>query len=311
MIPAARAWRSPPCRSRLPFIPRLPYCVVRVKHPKCRPSCRAYSWRDRKKARNGGLINPVHPAPMASAMRRIDQLIASLGYGTPREAREWLREARGRGPGGGRGEAGVGARGVPATAPGPRVEPADVRIDGEPLDHPGRLLILLNKPAGRGCSHDPSEAPSVYGLLPARWQRRNPAVTSVGRLDKETTGLLLLTDCSAIVHRLTSPRHKVPKVYRAILDCGLPPGAEAVFASGRCLLAGDDKPCEPATLRRIGEREVEIAVTEGRYHQVRRMFASLGCAVLSLPRTRFGDLDMGNLAPGQWIEFPVNHFDPA
>jgi 16S rRNA pseudouridine516 synthase len=236
---------------------------------------------------------------MASAMRRIDQLIASLGYGTRREAREWLRESR------------VTVRGVPATDPGARVEPADVRIDGEPLDHPGRLLILLNKPAGRVCSHDPSEGPSVYGLLPARWQRRNPAVTSVGRLDKETTGLLLLTDCSAIVHRLTSPRHKVPKVYRAILDCGLPPGAEAVFASGRCLLAGDDKPCEPATLRRIGEREVEIAVTEGRYHQVRRMFASLGCAVLSLHRTRFGDLDMGNLAPGQWIEFPVNHFDPA
>src|ERR1035438_2943211 len=136
----------------------------------------------------------------------------------------------GRGCGGvrGRGAAPCAPRALPAAPPAARAGPADVRIDGEPLDHPGRLLILLNKPAGRVCSHDPSEGPSVYGLLPARWQRRNPAVTSVGRLDKETTGLLLLTDCSAIVHRLTSPRHKVPKVYRAILDCGLPPGAEDV-----------------------------------------------------------------------------------
>jgi 16S rRNA pseudouridine516 synthase len=232
-------------------------------------------------------------------MRRIDQLLASLGYGTRREVREWLGDGR------------VTVRGVPEMDPGRRVDPGDVGIDGEPLDHPGLLLILLNKPAGRVCSHDPSEGPSVYGLLPERWQRRNPPVTSVGRLDKETTGLLLLTDCSAIVHRLTSPRHKVPKVYRATLDREPPPGAEAVLASGSCILQGEEKPCVPATLRRIREREAEIIVTEGRYHQVRRMFASLGCAVLSLHRTRFGDLEVGNLAPGQWIELPVNHFDPA
>ena len=236
---------------------------------------------------------------MAPTMRRIDQILASLGYGTRREAREWLAKGL------------VTVRGVPVTDPGAQVEPGDVRIDGEPLDHPSQLLILLNKPAGRVCSHDPSEGPSVYGLLPARWQRRNPPVTSVGRLDKETTGLLLLTDCSAIVHRLTSPRRKVPKVYRATLDREPPPGAEAVFEGGRFILPGEDRPCAPAVLRRIGDREAEVVVTEGRYHQVRRMFAGLGCAVLGLHRTRFGDLEIGNLAPGQWIELPVSHFDPA
>jgi 16S rRNA pseudouridine516 synthase len=229
-------------------------------------------------------------------MRRVDQLLASLGYGTRREARDWIRAGR------------VTVRGVPAADPGARVEPGDVRIDGEPLDHPGELLILLNKPAGRVCSHDPAEGPSVFGLLPARWQRRNPPVTSVGRLDKETTGLLLLTDCSAIVHRLTSPRRKVPKAYRATLDREPPPGTEEIFASGRCVLPGEDKPCAPAVLRRVGERDAEIVITEGRYHQVRRMFASQGCEVLELHRTRFGDLEVGDLALGQWIELPANTF---
>ncbi len=230
-------------------------------------------------------------------MQRVDQLLASLGYGTRREVREWLGSGR------------VTVRGVPVPDPGERVEPADVRIDGEPLDHPGKILILLNKPAGRVCSHDPAEGPSVYGLLPGRWQRRNPPVTSVGRLDKETTGLLLLTDRSEIVHRLTSPRHKVPKVYRATLDLEPPPGTEDIFASGRFMLPGDDKPCAPAALRRIGGLEVEIVITEGRYRQVRRMFASRGCEVLALHRSRFGDLELGDLASGLWIELPVNYFD--
>ena len=137
---------------------------------------------------------------------RLDQLLASLGYGSRREVREWIEAGR------------VSVRGAPAGDPGCRVEPEEVRIDGEALDHPGELLILLNKPEGLVCSHDAAEGPSIYGLLPERWRRRNPPVTSVGRLDKDTTGLLLLTDVGGAVHRFTSPKHKVPKVYRAQLD---------------------------------------------------------------------------------------------
>jgi 16S rRNA pseudouridine516 synthase len=229
-------------------------------------------------------------------MARIDQLLASLGYGSRREVREAVGAGR------------VAVRGRPAADPGTRADPGEVTIDGEPLDHPGELLIALNKPEGRVCSHDPAEGPSVYGLLPERWQRRNPPVTSVGRLDKETTGLLLLTDCSALVHRLTSPRHKVPKVYRATLGCALPPGAERAFSSGKLVLPGDDRPCAPASLRLTGEREAEVVLTEGRYHQVRRMFASQGCPVLELQRIRIGALELGKLAPGKWIELPINYF---
>jgi 16S rRNA pseudouridine516 synthase len=223
--------------------------------------------------------------------------MASLGYGSRREVREWIEAGR------------VTVRGVAVLDPGTRVEPADVRIDGEPPDHPGELLLMLNKPAGRVCSHNPAEGPSVYDLLPARWRARNPPVTSVGRLDKETTGLLLLTDCSPLVHRLTSPRHKVPKVYRARLTGALPPGIEDVFSSGTLVLADEEVPCSPAPLRRLGDRDAEVTLTEGRYRQVRRMFASQGCEVAELHRSRFGILELGDLPEGKWIELPLNCLD--
>ncbi|HEX2099350.1 MAG TPA: S4 domain-containing protein, partial [Candidatus Synoicihabitans sp.] len=126
-------------------------------------------------------------------MRRIDQWLANLGYCSRREARGWLNAGR------------VTVRGKRADDPGAKVAASDVRVDGEPLDHPEGLLLLLHKPLGLVCSHDPREGPNVYDLLPARWRQRNPVVTSVGRLDKETSGLLLLTDQSELVHRLTSP----------------------------------------------------------------------------------------------------------
>jgi 16S rRNA pseudouridine516 synthase len=228
-------------------------------------------------------------------MPRLDQLLASLGYGSRREVRGWIEAGR------------VTVRGVVEEDHGTRAGAGDVRLDGEPLDHPGGLLILLNKPVGRVCSHSPDEGASVYELLPARWLKRNPPVTSVGRLDKETTGLLLLTDRSTLVHRLTSPKGKLPKVYRATLDRELPQGAEEVF-SGGCMLPGEEEPCAPAKLRRIGSLEAEIILTEGRYHQVRRMVALLGCTVTALHRIRFGELELGNLEPGKWMELPINTF---
>jgi 16S rRNA pseudouridine516 synthase len=230
-------------------------------------------------------------------MRRLDQLLSSLGYCTRREARDWIRAGR------------VTVRGAPAGDSGQKAPPEDVRVDGAPLDHPGGLLLLLHKPAGLVCSHDAREGPGIYDLLPARWQRRNPAVTSVGRLDKDTSGLLLLTDRSALVHRLTSPRHKVPKVYRATVDRDLAADLAAVFAGGTLRLDGEDRPCAPAELKIVSTREAELTLTEGRYHQVRRMFAACGTTVVSLHRARFGDLELGDLPPAQWRELPPDYFD--
>ncbi len=229
-------------------------------------------------------------------MRRLDQLLANLGYCSRREARAWIQAGR------------VTVRGAATDDFGAKADPADVRVDGEPLDHPGGLLLLLHKPVGLVCSHDEREGPNVYGLLPPRWRRRNPAVTSIGRLDKDTSGLLLLTDQSELVHRLTSPRHKVPKVYRATLDADLPAGTAALFASGTLLLNDEKKPCAPAALTILSPREAEVTLIEGRYHQVRRMFASQGSGVLTLHRTRFGPLDLSDLRTGQWRELPLDAF---
>lgn len=227
-------------------------------------------------------------------MRRLDQLLASLGYGSRREVHALVEAGR------------VSVRGELADDASRKANPEDVTLDGEPLDHPGGLLLLLNKPAGLVCSHELREGPNVYSLLPPRWRARNPQVTSIGRLDKDTTGLLLLTDQSQLVHRLTSPKHKVPKVYRATVDADLPAGIAELFASGTLRLKEETTPCAPAELRLLGPREAEVTLTEGRYHQVRRMFAACGATVLTLDRIRFGTLELGDLPRGAWRELPVD-----
>ncbi len=198
--------------------------------------------------------------------------------------------------------------GEPVDDFGIKANPADVRIDGEPLDHPEGLLLLLHKPVGLVCSHDEREGANVYSLLPPRGRRRNPPIPSVGRLAKGPSGLLLLTDQSELVHRLTSPKHKVPKIYRATLDSDLPAGTGELFAAGTLVLKDEKDPCAPAELRVFSPREAELTLTEGRYHQVRRMFASQGCEVLTLHRAQFGHLELGDLPPGQWRELPLNTF---
>ena len=229
-------------------------------------------------------------------MRRLDQLLANLGYGSRREARALIEAGR------------VTVGGRPADDAGQKALPTQVRVDGEPLDHPAGLLLLLHKPRGLVCSHEDREGPNVYALLPERWRRRNPLVTSIGRLDKDTSGLLLLTDQSPLVHRLTSPKHKVPKRYRATVDRDLSAELVPFFASGTLLLAGETEPCAPAELSIVAPREATLTLTEGRYHQVRRMFAATAATVVTLHRERFGALALGDLAPGQWRELPLDYF---
>lgn len=229
-------------------------------------------------------------------MRRLDQLLANLGYCSRREARAWIQAGR------------VTVRGQVTDDFGAKADPADVRVDGEPLDHPAGLLLLVHKPVGLVCSHDEREGPNVYSLLPPRWRARNPQVTSIGRLDKDTSGLLLLTDQSELVHRLTSPKHKVPKIYRATVNADLVPALVPLFAGGTLLLKDEKSPCAPAALQILSPREAELTLTEGRYHQVRRMFASQGTEVLTLHRARFGHLELGDLPAGQWRELPLDTF---
>ncbi len=222
-------------------------------------------------------------------MPRLDQLLASLGYGSRKDVRGLIDDER------------VKVAGEIADDPSAKVSAGDVQVDEEPLDHPEGILVMFHKPVGLVCSHDQREGPNVYGLLPERWRARNPQVTSIGRLDKNTSGLLLLTDQSELVHQLTSPKHKIPKTYLAEVDRDLSPELVELFAKGTLMLEGETEPCRPANLKLLTPRQAEVTVVEGRYHQVRRMFAAAGGAtVITLQRISFGRLGLGDLPVGQF-----------
>lgn len=160
---------------------------------------------------------------------------------------------------------------------------------------------MLHKPVGYVCTHSEDEGPTIYELLPARWSMRNPAVTSVGRLDKDTSGLLLITDRGDLVQKWTSPKSVVEKVYEAVVDRPLEGQLVELFASGTMKLRGEDKPCLPAKLEILEDRRAQLTITEGRYHQVRRMFACAGWHVEQLHRSRFGAYELGDLTEGEWL----------
>lgn len=213
---------------------------------------------------------------------RLDRLLANLGYGSRSEARALL--ARGA----------VSVDGVEARRADFSLDvapdlPSRVTVAGERLDPPHPLTIIMHKPAGLVCSHAESGR-SVYDLLPARWRRRRPPLSTIGRLDADATGLLLITDDGALSHRITAPRGHLTKLYHVSLAEPVAEGAIETFASGCLRLDGDDKPLRPATLRTLSPLLAELVISEGRYHQVKRMFAAVGNRVLALHRARIGGL---------------------
>ncbi len=221
-------------------------------------------------------------------MRRLDQLLSSLGYCSRREAAALVKSGR------------VKQNGIALTKADQRIDAHTITLDGEPLEAPDGLLAMLHKPVGYVCTHSEGEGPTIYELLPPHWLDRNPAVTSVGRLDKETSGLLLVTDIGNLVHRFTSPKADVEKIYVAEVDQDIDPALIDVFAKGDLMLRSETKPCLPAKLEIVSSKTARLTITEGRYHQVRRMFASQGLHVEKLHRERFGGHELGDLAEGEW-----------
>jgi 16S rRNA pseudouridine516 synthase len=227
------------------------------------------------------------------AQLRIDRLLANLGYGSRREVQQLIW-------------AGL------VTLDGDVVDDSDAKIavtpdlslrmivDDEPLDPPPGLCLMLNKPLGITCSHK-EQGPLVYGLLPERWRRRDPAISTVGRLDKDTSGLLLMTDDGALLHKIISPRSNVSKRYDVTLDRPLRGDEQKLFAAGTLMLDGETKPLEPAQLDVVSPTHAFLTVTEGRYHMVRRMFAAIGNHVTALHRDRVGGLALpDDLQPGEY-----------
>lgn len=180
-----------------------------------------------------------------------------------------------------------------------------LRVQGQDWPWVEQAYLMLHKPAGMECSQRPSAWPSVYTLLPAPLRQRprrggTPGVQAVGRLDQDTTGLLLLTDDGGLLHRLASPRHVVAKVYEVTLKH---PATAALLQRLRegVPLRDAPQPVRAAAVEQVGAQQLRLTLTEGRYHQVKRMVAAAGNRVQALHRSRFGPIELPpDLASGQW-----------
>jgi 16S rRNA pseudouridine516 synthase len=186
------------------------------------------------------------------------------------------------------------------TAPGLRFT-----VQGAPWAYHEQAYLMLHKPAGTECSQKPSTYPSIYSLLPAPLRHRPQkgpvqGVQAVGRLDQDTTGLLLMTDDGKFIHRLSSPRHHVPKVYEVTTKHPLDERQVQKLLDG-VVLEDDPKPVRAAACEAVDALHLRLTLTEGKYHQVKRMLAAVGNRVEGLHRSQIGTLVLPvDLAPGQW-----------
>lgn len=229
---------------------------------------------------------------------RLDRILANLGYGSRRTVQNIVNAGL------------VSYDGNVLKKSEQHIELSDdlpqrLLIAGEPLDPLPGLVILLHKPVGHTCSHK-EEGDLVYDLLPPRWREREPALSTVGRLDKDTSGLLLLTDDGALLRKIVAPKSAVAKRYRFELDRPLRGDEGKVFAEGSLMLEGEEKPLLPAQLEVLGPKTGVLAIHEGRYHQVRRMFAAVGNHVTALHRESIGGLTLPSyLKPGEFRLLPA------
>lgn len=218
---------------------------------------------------------------------KLVRLIANLGYGSRKQVQWLFREGR------------ITDAAGEVLYADDKVPHEAIFVDGEPLDPPAGLAIALYKPAGYTCSTKDTGR-LIYDLLPPRFRDRDPVLSTVGRLDRETSGLLLMTDDGGLLHRIISPKSRLPKVYDVQLGEDLRGDEAALFASGTLMLESEKTPLLPAELQVLGPRTAQLVLHEGRYHQVRRMFAAVGNHVQALHRSRVGGMGLDGLQEGQW-----------
>jgi len=225
---------------------------------------------------------------------RLEDILFSQGFGTRRVCAGLVQQGY------------VKVAGEVVTDAGEFFEPEGLIFNVQGVDWPFKehAYVLLNKPAGTECSQKPSTWPSIYTLLPAPLRQRPQkaavqGVQAVGRLDQDTTGLLLLTDDGKFIHKMSSPKHHVPKVYEVITKHSITPEMVNKLLSG-VVLDDDPKPVKAAACEAVGELHLKLTLTEGKYHQVKRMLAAVGNRVEGLHRSQIGGLVLNDLAPGQW-----------
>ena len=219
---------------------------------------------------------------------RISQVLFSQGFGSRRECSALVQHGL------------VAVCGRTVDDPDEDLATAGLVFTVQGRDWPfhDKALVLLHKPAGYECSTKPRHHPSVLSLLPTPLRTRG--LQSVGRLDEDTTGVLLFTDDGNLIHRLTSPKHHVPKVYEVLTKHPVSDEQIARLLQG-VVLEDDLTPAIAEAAERSGEASLRLTLTEGRYHQVKRMLAAVGNRVEALHRSRFGALALpADLKPGAW-----------
>ncbi len=223
---------------------------------------------------------------------RLDRLLSNLGYGGRKEMtmaikNEWLEID------------GERVKTPSLSVDVSLIEQGRITFDGEKLDPLAPFTIMLHKPVGYTCSHkDPADI--IYDLLPERFANRKPTLSMVGRLDKYSSGQLLLTDDGDLLHRITHPKSHASKYYRVTLRDSLKGNETELFASGEFMMNEDDKPLKPAEWTPDTEKNGTMVLHEGRFHQVRRMFETIGNEVIALHRFQTGGLNLGDLEEGKW-----------
>ena len=178
------------------------------------------------------------------------------------------------------------------------------KVQGDDWPYAAQAYVMLNKPAGTECSQKPSTWPSIYTLLPPPLRQRPQkaavqGVQAVGRLDQDTTGLLLLTDDGKFIHKMSSPKHHVPKVYEVTTKHPITEQMVERLLTG-VVLDDDPKAVKAAACEAVSALHLRLTLTEGKYHQVKRMLAAVGNRVEGLHRSQMGGLVLNDLAPGQW-----------
>ena len=222
----------------------------------------------------------------------LQQILFSQGFGTRRECDALIYQRR------------VTVRGQLTNDPDELfdLEGLPFAVNGTDWIAHERALLMLHKPAGYECSQKPKHWPSVITLLPEPLRRRSKGgVQPVGRLDADTTGLLLMTDDGTLIHRLTSPKHQVPKVYQ--VTTSEPVSAEQINALQKGVKLEDEPTVIAAqACEQTGTHSLNLTLTEGKYHQVKRMVAAAGNHVVALHRASLGNLQLpADLAPGKWV----------
>ena len=225
---------------------------------------------------------------------QLQEILFSQGFGTRRVCSGLVQQGL------------VLVAGEACTDPAREFDPQDLRftVQGVAWDYHEKAYLMLHKPSGYECSQKPSTYPSIYTLLPAPIRQRGggaaAGVQAVGRLDQDTTGLLLLSDDGKFIHRMSSPKHHVPKVYDVTAKHAVDDKQVQTLLTG-AVLDDDTKAVRAAACELNGELQLSLTLTEGKYHQVKRMIAAVGNRVEGLHRARIGSLALPvDLKPGEW-----------